>query len=559
MSPVTAGVLQLLALIAALALAYRPLGDYMARVYSSEKHYKPEKWIYKAIGANPSAEMRWPAYLRGVLAFSAVSVLFLYALQRAQDILPGSLGFVAIDPDQAFNTAASFVANTNWQSYYGEQAMGHVVQTGGLAVQNFVSAAVGMAVAVALVRGFARSRTGELGNFWADLVRGTVRILLPISVIGSLVLVACGAIQNFAGIHEVGQFLNGHSTGGMQQWNGGAVASQEVIKELGTNGGGYFNANSAHPFENPTPFSNLFEIFLILLIPFALTRTFGRMVGNLRQGYAILATMATIWIGFTALMMWTEFAHHGPAFDVSGGAMEGKETRFGVGASAIFSVATTLTSTGAVNSFHSSYTGLGGGIQLLGMQLGEIAPGGVGSGLYGMLIMAIIAVFIAGLMVGRTPEYLGKKIGTREIKFAACYILITPALVLGFTAAAMALPTPVNSMTNSGAHGFSEILYAYTSGANNNGSAFAGLNADTQWFNSTIGIAMLLGRFLPMVFVLALAGSLAEQKPVPETAGTLRTDKPLYTGLLVGTILIVTGLTYFPALALGPLAEGLAS
>ncbi|MFE2167151.1 potassium-transporting ATPase subunit KdpA [Streptomyces sp. NPDC059447] len=554
MSPVTAGVLQLLALIAALALAYRPLGDYMARVYSSEKHYKPEKWIYKAIGANPSAEMRWPAYLRAVLAFSAVSVFFLYALQRAQGILPGSLGFQAIDPDQAFNTAASFVANTNWQSYYGEQAMGHVVQTGGLAVQNFVSAAVGMAVAVALVRGFARSRTGELGNFWADLVRGTVRILLPIAVVGAIILVACGAIQNFAGIHEVGQFM-----GGTQQWNGGAVASQEVIKELGTNGGGYFNANSAHPFENPTPFSNLFEIFLILVIPFAMTRTFGRMVGNLRQGYAILATMATIWLGFTALMMWTEFAHHGPALQAAGGAMEGKETRFGVGASAIFSVATTLTSTGAVNSFHSSYTGLGGGIQLLGMQLGEIAPGGVGSGLYGMLIMAIIAVFIAGLMVGRTPEYLGKKIGTREIKLAACYILITPALVLCFTAAAMALPTPPHSMLNSGAHGFSEVLYAYTSGANNNGSAFAGLNADTQWYNSTIGIAMLMGRFLPMVFVLALAGSLAEQKPVPETAGTLRTDKPLYTGLLVGTILIITGLTYFPALALGPLAEGLAS
>ncbi|MFE6838320.1 potassium-transporting ATPase subunit KdpA [Streptomyces sp. NPDC057705] len=554
MSPVTAGVLQLLALIAALALAYRPLGDHMARVYSSEKHWKPEKWIYKAIGANPSTEMRWPAYLRGVLAFSAVGVLFLYLMQRLQGSLPGSLGFASIDPDQAFNTAASFVANTNWQSYSGEQAMGHVVQTGGLAVQNFVSAAVGMAVAVALVRGFARSRTGELGNFWSDLVRGTVRILLPISVIGAIVLVACGAIQNFAGIHEVGQFL-----GGSQQWNGGAVASQEVIKELGTNGGGYFNANSAHPFENPTPFSNLFEIFLILVIPFAMTRTFGRMVGSVKQGYAILATMGVIWIGFTALMMWTEFAHHGPAFDVAGGAMEGKENRFGIGASAIFSVATTLTSTGAVNSFHSSYTGLGGGIQLLGMQLGEIAPGGVGSGLYGMLIMAIIAVFIAGLMVGRTPEYLGKKIGTREIKLAACYILVTPALVLCFTAAAMALPTPGHSMTNSGAHGFSEILYAYTSGANNNGSAFAGLNADTQWFNSTIGIAMLLGRFLPMVFVLALAGSLAEQKPVPETAGTLRTDKPLYTGLLVGTILIITGLTYFPALALGPLAEGLAA
>ncbi|MFD4594221.1 potassium-transporting ATPase subunit KdpA [Streptomyces rubiginosohelvolus] len=554
MSPQIAGLLQLIALIAALALAYRPLGDYMAKVYSSEKHYKPEKWIYKVIGANPAAEMRWPAYLRGVLAFSAVSVLFLYLMQRVQGSLPGSLGFSSIDPDQAFNTAASFVANTNWQSYYGEQAMGHVVQTGGLAVQNFLSAAVGMAVAVALVRGFARSRTGELGNFWADLVRGTVRILIPISVIGAIVLVACGAIQNFSGIHSVGQFM-----GGTQEWNGGAVASQEAIKELGTNGGGYFNANSAHPFENPNALSNLFEIFLILLIPFALTRTFGRMVGSLRQGYAILGTMAVIWIGFTALMMWTEFAHRGPAFEIAGGAMEGKETRFGIAGSSIFAVATTLTSTGAVNSFHSSYTGFGGGITMLGMQLGEIAPGGVGSGLYGMLIMAIIAVFIAGLMVGRTPEYLGKKIGTRQIKLAACYILITPALVLGFTAVAMALPTPGDSMTNSGAHGFSEILYAYTSGANNNGSAFAGLNADTQWFNTTIGIAMLLGRFLPMVFVLALAGSLAEQKPVPETAGTLRTDKPLYAGLLVGTILIITGLTYFPALALGPLAEGLAA
>ncbi|MER5738442.1 potassium-transporting ATPase subunit KdpA [Streptomyces sp. NPDC002262] len=554
MSPVLAGILQLLALVVALGLSYRPLGDHMARVYSSEKHHKPEKWIYKAIGANPSVEMRWPAYLRGVLAFSAVSVLFLYLLQRVQGSLPGSLGFVSIDPDQAFNTAASFVANTNWQSYYGEQAMGHVVQTGGLAVQNFVSAAVGMAVAVALVRGFARSRTGELGNFWADLVRGVVRVLLPISVIGALVLVACGAIQNFSGIHEVGQF-----TGGTQQWNGGAVASQEVIKELGTNGGGYFNANSAHPFENPNGLSNLFEIYLILVIPFALTRTFGRMVGSLKQGYAILATMATIWLVFTGLMLWTEFAGRGPAFELAGGAMEGKETRFGIAASAIFSVATTLTSTGAVNSFHSSNTGFGGGINLLGMQLGEIAPGGVGSGLYGMLIMAVIAVFLAGLMVGRTPEYLGKKIGTREIKFAACYILVTPALVLCFTAASFVLDTPSNSMTNSGAHGFSEILYAYTSGANNNGSAFAGLNADTQWFNSTIGIAMLLGRFLPMVFVLALAGSLAEQKPVPETAGTLRTEKPLFTGLLVGTIMIVTGLTYFPALALGPLAEGLAA
>ncbi|MFI9650397.1 potassium-transporting ATPase subunit KdpA [Streptomyces sp. NPDC052040] len=554
MSPVLAGALQLLALIAALALAYIPLGSYLARVYSSDRHLRIEKWIYRGIGADPDVEMRWPAYLRGVLAFSTAGVLFLYLLQRLQGVLPGSLGFSSIEPAQAFNTAASFVTNTNWQSYYGEQAMGHVVQTAGLAVQNFVSAAVGIAVAVALVRGFVRARTGELGNFWADLVRGTVRVLLPLAAVAAVVLVACGALQNFSGIHAVGQFM-----GGSQQWNGGAVASQEAIKELGTNGGGYFNANSAHPFENPTPFTNLFEIFLILLIPFALTRTFGIMVGSVRQGYAILATMAAIWIGFTALMMWTEFAHHGPALQAAGGAMEGKEVRFGVGGSSIFAVATTLTSTGAVDSFHSSFTGLGGGITMLSMMLGEIAPGGTGSGLYGILIMAVIAVFIAGLMVGRTPEYLGKKIGSREIKLAAVYILITPALVLVFTALSMALPTPPHSMLNSGAHGFSEILYAFTSAANNNGSAFAGLNANTDWFNTMTGLAMLLGRFLPMVFVLALAGSLAQQKPVPVTAGTLRTEKPLFTSLLVGAILIITGLTYFPALALGPLAEGLAS
>jgi K+-transporting ATPase ATPase A chain len=310
MGPATAGVLQLLALIGALALVHIPLGNHMARVYSSSRHWRVEKWIYKGIGANPDTEMRWTAYLRGVLAFSAAGVLFLYALQRLQGVLPGSLGFASIDPDQAFNTAVSFVTNTNWQSYYGEQAMGHVVQTAGLAVQNFVSAAVGMAVAMALVRGFARSRSGELGNFWSDLVRGVVRVLVPMALAGAVVLVACGVIQNFSGIHEVGQF-----TGGSQQWNGGAVASQEAIKVLGTNGGGYFNANSAHPFENPTPFSNLFQIFLILVIPVSLTRTFGVMVGSVRQGYAVLATMGAIWLGFTALMMWTEFSHHGPALE----------------------------------------------------------------------------------------------------------------------------------------------------------------------------------------------------------------------------------------------------
>ncbi|MEU2304567.1 potassium-transporting ATPase subunit KdpA [Streptomyces misionensis] len=553
MGPVLAGVLQILALTGALALVYVPLGTYMARVYSSRRHLRVERWLYRGIGADPDAEMTWPAYLRALLAFSAVSVLFLYLLQRLQGFLPGSLGFASVSPSQSFNTAVSFVTNTNWQSYSGEQTMGHVVQTAGLAVQNFVSAAVGMAVAVALVRGFSRSRTGELGNFWSDLVRGTLRVLLPVAAVATVVLVACGAIQNFSGIHEVGQFM-----GGSQQWNGGAVASQEAIKELGTNGGGYFNANSAHPFENPTPFTNLLEIFLILVIPFSLTRTFGVLTGSARQGYAILATMGTIWLGFTALMMATEFAHHGPALQAAGGALEGKEVRFGVGGSSIFAVATTLTSTGAVDSFHSSFTGLGGGITMLGMMLGEISPGGVGSGLYGILVMAVIAVFIAGLMVGRTPEYLGKKIGAREMKLAACYILVTPALVLVFTAASMALPTPPNSALNPGAHGFSEVLYAFTSAANNNGSAFAGLNANTDWFNTMTGLAMLLGRFVPMVFVLALAGSLAGQRPVPVTAGTLRTEKPLFTGLLVGAILIITGLTYFPALALGPLAEGLA-
>ncbi|MER6046127.1 potassium-transporting ATPase subunit KdpA [Streptomyces sp. NPDC001793] len=554
MSPVLADVLQVSALIVALALVHRPLGDYMAAVYSSKKHLRVEKWIYRSVGANPDAEMRWPAYLRGVLIFSAVSVLFLYLLQRVQDKLPLSLGFKAITADQAFNTAASFVSNTNWQSYSGEVAMGHVTQTAGLAVQNFVSAAVGMAVAIALVRGFARARSGELGNFWADLVRGTVRVLIPLAAVAAVILVACGAIQNFGDIHHLTTL-----TGDGQALSPGAVASQEAIKDLGTNGGGYFNANSAHPFENPNGLSNLLEIFLLLVIPFSLPRTFGRIVGSIKQGYAIVAAMGLIWFGAVIAVTWLEYAHPGTASQLAGGAMEGKEQRFGEGASSLFSVSTTMTSTGSVNSFHDSFSGLSGGVLLLGMMLGEISPGGVGSGLYGMLVMAIIAVFIAGLMVGRTPEYLGKKISTREIKLAACYILITPALCLIGTAVAIALPDGKEAMTNIGPHGFSEVLYAYTSASNNNGSAFAGFGANTPFFNTTLGLCMLLGRFLPMVFVLALAGSLAEQQPVPETAGTLRTEKPLFTGLLVGTILIITGLTFFPALALGPLAEGLTS
>ena len=554
MSPVLADVLLVTALIAALALVHRPFGDYMAAVYSSKRHLRVERWIYRSIGANPDAGMRWPAYLRALLAFSAVSVLFLYLLQRMQDKLPLSLGFKPISPDQAFNTAVSFVSNTNWQSYSGETAMSHVTQTAGLAVQNFVSAAVGIAVAIALVRGFARSRTGELGNFWADLVRGVVRILLPVSVVAAVLLVAGGAIQNFGDIHTITTL-----TGDKQAISPGAVASQEAIKDLGTNGGGFFNANSSHPFENPDGFTNLLEIFLLLVIPFSLPRTVGKMVGSVKQGYAILAAMAVIWFAGVVAVTIVEYAHPGTASQIAGGSMEGKEQRFGEGPSSLFAVSTTMTSTGSVNSFHDSYQGLSGGVLLLGMMLGEVAPGGVGSGLYGMLIMAVVAVFIAGLMVGRTPEYLGKKIGTREIKLAALYILVTPALALTGTALAMALGKGEASMTNTGAHGFSEVLYAYTSASNNNGSAFAGFAADTPYHNTMLGLCMALGRFLPMVFVLALAGSLAEQKPVPATAGTLRTEKPLFTGLLVGAVVIVAGLTFFPALALGPLAEGLAT
>ena len=396
-------------------------------------------------------------------------------------------------------------------------------------------------------------RTGDLGNFRADLVRGIVRILLPISLVAAIMLIAAGAIQNFGDIHTITTL-----TGDKQAISPGAVASQEAIKDLGTNGGGFFNANSSHPFENPNGFTNLLEIFLLLVIPFSLPRTFGKMVGSVRQGYAIVAAMGVIWFAGVVAVTWIEYAHPGTASQIAGGAMEGKEQRFGEGPSSLFAVSTTMTSTGSVNSFHDSFSGLSGGVLLLGMMLGEIAPGGVGSGLYGMLVMAVIAVFIAGLMVGRTPEYLGKKIGTREIKLAACYILVTPALVLIGAAVAMALPDGKDAMTNIGAHGFSEVLYAYTSASNNNGSAFAGFGANTDFFNTTLGLCMVLGRFLPMVFVLALAGSLAEQQPVPATAGTLRTENPLFTGLLVGAILIITGLTFFPALALGPLAEGLA-
>jgi K+-transporting ATPase ATPase A chain len=407
-------------------------------------------------------------------------------------------------------------------------------------------------VAIALVRGFARQRTSGLGNFWVDLVRCCVRVLLPISVVAATVLVAGGAIQN---VHGDRSFTT--LAGGTQVITGGPVASQEAIKELGTNGGGFANANSAHPFENPTAWTNWLEILLLLVIPFALPRTFGRMVSDRRQGYAIVAVMAVLAIGSVVALNAFQLAHHGTVPTAVGGAFEGTETRFGVPDSATFAAATTLTSTGAVNSFHDSYTGLGGGVAILNMMLGEVAPGGVGSGLYGMLILAVIAVFVAGLMVGRTPEYLGKKIGAREMKFAATYLLITPILVLVGTATAMATPNQRAGMLNSGPHGFSEVLYAFTSAGNNNGSAFAGITVNTTWYNTALGLAMLLGRFLPMIFVLALAGSFAAQGTVPASAGTLPTHRPQFVAMVVGVVVVLVALTYLPALALGPIAEGI--
>ena len=550
-------ILQVGALALVLVAIHRPLGDYMARIYSSTKDLRVERGFYRLIGVDARAEQSWMAYLRSVLAFSLIGVLLVYALQRAQAVLPYSLGLPAVPEGLSFNTAVSFVTNTNWQSYSPEATMGYTVQLAGLAVQNFVSAAVGIAVAIALVRGLARTRQGTLGNFWVDLTRGTLRLLLPLAAIAAIILVAGGVIQNFAGFTDVTTL-----SGGTQSIPGGPVASQEAIKMLGTNGGGFFNANSSHPFENPTGFTNLVQIVLMLAIPFSLPRTFGAMVGDKRQGYAILAAMAAIFVvSLTALTLF-ELGGAGTAPQLAGAAMEGKETRFGIAASTLFGSTSTLTSTGAVNSMHDSFTSLGGMMPMINMMLGEVAPGGVGSGLYGMLILAVIAVFIAGLLVGRTPEYLGKKLGPREIKLASLYILVTPTLVLAGTALSFAIPAiradvEGTSILNPGLHGLSEVLYAFTSAANNNGSAFAGLTANTPWFNTALGVAMLFGRFIPIVLVLALAGSLAAQPKIPSTAGTLPTHRPQFVGLLVGVTIIVSALTYFPVLALAPLAEGL--
>ncbi|WP_091608170.1 potassium-transporting ATPase subunit KdpA [Arthrobacter koreensis] len=544
---------QFLAVALVPALVHRPLGDYLAHAYTSGKDLAPERGVYRMLGVAPRSGQTWQSYLRSVLVFSALGVLALYLLQRMQPLLPASLGLPAVPEGLAFNTAVSFVTNTNWQSYSPEATMGYAVQAAGLAVQNFLSAAVGLCVALALVRGFAGRGAQTIGNFWVDLTRSVTRVLLPGAALGALVLLLGGVIQNFNGFTEVATLA-----GGTQSIPGGPVATQEAIKLLGTNGGGFFNANSAHPFENPNAFTSLVSVLLMLIIPFSLPRTFGTMIGDRRQGYAILAAMAGIFVLSLATMTAFEFA----AADGPAGSMEGKETRFGIAGSTLFGSTSTLTSTGAVNSMHDSFGALGGMMAMLNMMLGEIAPGGVGSGLYGMLVLAVVAAFVSGLLVGRTPEYVGKKIGPREIKLACLYVLTMPALVLAGTSLSFALPgirTEIEetSMLNDGQHGFSEVLYAFTSAANNNGSAFAGLTANTPWLNTALGLAMLLGRFLPIIFVLALAGTLAAQGKVPVTAGTLPTHRPQSVLVLSGVTVLVTALTFFPVLALGPLAEGL--
>jgi K+-transporting ATPase ATPase A chain len=554
-STTTAGIVFLAVLVLALAAVHVPLGDYMYRVYSSDKHWRVERLMYRLIGANPDSEQTWGAYARSMLAFSAVSVVFLFVFQLVQDKLPLHLHNPAtpMTPALAWNTAVSFITNTNWQAYSGESTDGHLVQMAGLAGQNFASAAVGMAVAIAVVRGFTRRHTGELGNFWVDLLRGVTRILLPVSIIAAIALIAGGAIQNF---HLHDQVVT--TLGGAQQTiTGGPVASQEAIKEFGTNGGGFYNANSAHPFENPTTWTNWLEIFLLLAIAFSLPRTFGRMVGSKKQGYAIAAVMASLAFISVAFICWTQLQHHGTVPTSVGAALEGIEQRFGIANSAVFGDAATLTSTGAVDSMHDSFTSLGGMVAMFNMQLGEVAPGGVGSGLYGILVLAVITVFVAGLMVGRTPEYLGKKINAREIKLASSYFLTSPLIVLVGAAVAIALPGERAAMLNSGPHGLSEVLYAFTSAANNNGSAFAGLSANTVWYNTALGIAITFGRFLPMVLVLALAGSLAKQGTTPQSLGTLPTHRPQFVGMVAGVTVILVALTFLPMLALGPLAEGI--
>jgi K+-transporting ATPase ATPase A chain len=555
------GVLQIAITLLLVFAAAVPLGGYVLRVMEGERvalsraGAPVERLFYRLSGVDPAREQSWFVYTMSMLAFSLVGFLSLYALQRLQNVLPlNPRGFDAVAPDLAFNTSLSFITNTNWQNYSGETTMSHLTQMLGLTVHNFLSAATGLAMAFALTRGFSRATSPTVGNFWVDMTRATLYILLPLAVVVALALVALGAPQTLTGALEATTL-----EGAKQVISIGPVASQEAIKELGTNGGGFFNANSAHPFENPNAFSNMLEIWAILVVPFATAFAFGRAVGDERQGRAIVVAMSIV-LGVGILVAYWAEAAGNPLLtelgvDPTAGNMEGKETRFGVAMSAFFAAATTGTSTGAVNAMHDSMTPLGGLVPLFNMLLGCISPGGVGAGLYGFLIIVVIAVFVAGLMVGRTPEYLGKKIEAREMKLAMLAVLIYPLTVLGFSAASVLLKTALDSLGNAGPHGLSEILYAFASTTANNGSAFGGLSGNTLWFNTTLGLAMFLGRFAYMLPVLALAGSFAGKKKAPPSAGTFPTHGPLFIGLLLGVIVILYLLQYFPALALGPIVE----
>jgi potassium-transporting ATPase potassium-binding subunit len=553
-----------IAIYAAILLALaRPLGGYMTAVFDGRIGFlRPaERAIYAACGVDERQEQHWLTYGFGMLLFHAAGFGLLYTLQRLQFYLPfNPQGQAAPSPDSAFNTAVSFTTNTNWQSYTPESTMSYLVQMAGLTVHNFVSAAAGIVLSIVLIRGFARRSAQTIGNFWVDTTRCVLYILLPISIVGALVLVSQGVPQNLSPYVEATTL-----EGGKQVIAQGPVASQEIIKELGTNGGGFFNANSAHPYENPNPLTNLIEMVAIFAIGVGLTNVFGRMVGNERQGWAILAAMGLLFLAGIATAYWAEAAANPqiaalgvdtfPSALQTGGNMEGKEVRFGIANSVLWATITTDTSCGAVNSMHDSYMPLGGMVPLINMLLGEVIVGGVGSGLYGILLFAIIALFVAGLMVGRTPEYLGKKLEAKEVKMTMLAILCLPLTILVFTAVAVVVAPGLAGMSNAGPHGFSEVLYAYTEGAGNNGSAFAGLSANTPFYNTTIGLAMLVGRFFVIIPMLAIAGSLAAKKIAPPSAGTFPTDGGLFVGLLVGVIAIVGGLTYFPAVALGPLVE----
>jgi len=572
------GVIQIVLFLTAVLLLVKPLGWYIARVYENkpcglDRVLGPfERVIYRLCGINPANEMGWQRYTVAMLAFSAAGFVTLYALMRLQDFLPlNPQHLAAVPPDLSFNTAVSFVTNTNWQAYSGETTMSYLTQMLGLAVQNFLSAATGMAVLVALIRGFVRRNCQTIGNFWVDMTRSMLYILFPLSLVLAILLVSQGVVQTFSSYQKVTLVEPTTDANGNrideQIIAVGPAASQIAIKHIGTNGGGFFNTNSAHPLENPTPLSNFLEMLAILLIPTSLCYTFGKMVGDTRQGWAILASMVIIFIGLLALCCWSEQkgtpqlisagADLQPSAMQSGGNMEGKEVRFGIFNSALFATTTTGTSCGAVNSMHDSYTPLGGMVPMWLIQLGEVIFGGVGSGLYGMLVFAILAVFIAGLMVGRTPEYLGKKIESFEMKMASLVILLPICLVLVGTAVAVVTKAGQAGAFNPGPHGFSEILYAYSSTANNNGSAFAGISCNTPFYNITTAIAMLGGRFLFKVLVLAIAGALAAKKYVPVSAGTLKTSGPMFVVLLISVVVVVGALSFIPALALGPIVEHL--